>query len=86
MFKKSVLFISVGIFNFLHGITHLIQFIQSALLFSGSLGEHGEHGWTEELLHNPFFSLLWAIIGIVTLIIGVKDFKHHKKCESHSHD
>lgn len=33
------------------------------------------------LLHSPYFAILWAIVGIFTLWIGIKDFIHHNKCK-----
>jgi len=32
------------------------------------------------MLHNPYFAILWGIVGLFTLWIGIKDFIHHKKC------
>lgn len=72
--KKTFLLISVGVLNTLHGVLHLIQFIQSILLFG--------IGNAHELLENPFFSLLMGVIGILSLVIGVKDFIHHRKCKN----
>jgi hypothetical protein len=42
---------------------------------------HHDEGVIEQLLHNPIFALIWGIIGILTLWIGIKDFKHHKNCK-----
>lgn len=72
--KKTFLLISVGVLNTLHGVLHLIQFIQSILLFG--------IGNVHELLENPFFSLLMGVIGILSLVIGIKDFIHHRKCKN----
>jgi len=26
-------------------------------------------------------SLVWALVGLSTLILGIKDYLHHKKCK-----
>lgn len=72
--KKAFLLISVGVINTLHGLLHLIQFIQSIIL----VGFGDIHG----LLESPIFSLVMGIIGILSLVIGIKDFIHHRKCNS----
>jgi hypothetical protein len=73
--KKYWLLITLGSVNLLHGILHLFQFVQSVLLIGSEHNEKLEH-----FLHNPILSFVWAIIGLVTLFIGIKDFKHHKDC------
>jgi len=91
--KKSLILISVGVLNFLHGMFHVIQFIQSMLLvaYSTDNSHCQEHqSWIDKLMHSPVFAIIWAIIGILTLVIGVKDYRHHKKCNheknnSHEH-
>ncbi len=75
MKSKSIFFISVGSLNLIHGLVHLFQFIQSAFLISHSF-DRENHG----LLDSPFLSIIWAIIGIASLVIGIKDYRHHKKC------
>lgn len=83
--KSSIILISVGFMNLLHGLLHILQFLQSVILFKAST-EHSHHhndSFLESLLHNPYFALLWGLIGILTLWIGIKDFKHHKKCQDH---
>jgi uncharacterized membrane protein len=82
--KRSLLFIGLGTINLLHAGLHIIQFIQSLFLVSMSVEHHHHHhdeSFLETLLHNPIFALIWGIIGILTLIIGIKDFKHHNKCK-----
>ena len=76
MKNKSVIFIGLGLANVIHAILHFIQFIQSILWISSS---HNEK--IEEILHSPIFSLIWLVVGIISLWIGIKDFRHHKKCE-----
>lgn len=73
--KTSAILIGLGSINLIHGILHILQFIQSILLVSGSFGESR----LEKILHNPIFSLVWAVVGLFTLYIGIKDFKHHKQ-------
>ena len=73
--------IFIGLLNTIHGILHIIQFIQSMILFNYSTsGEH--HSFFEELIHNPIFSLIMGIVGIVTLVMGIRDYIHHKKCKN----
>ncbi|NBX78094.1 hypothetical protein EBQ93_01895 [bacterium] len=72
---RKYLLIGLGSVNLLHGILHIIQFIQSILLLSA------HESSLERFLHNPILSFLWAIIGLVTLYIGIKDFRHHKNCK-----
>lgn len=80
--KRSLILISVGLLNFLHGMFHIIQFFQSILLVAYSLEKDNNHeeGVISKILHHPLFALLWAIVGIFTLIIGIKDYRHHRKC------
>jgi hypothetical protein len=42
---------------------------------------HHDEGLVESILHNPVFAFVWGIIGLLTLWIGIKDFKHHNKCD-----
>lgn len=82
MSKKLLL--AIGVINLLHGLMHLFQFVQSALLVSYSLNK--KESWIHELFEHPLFGLFWAVIGIITIFIGYKDYKHHKKhkeCETH---
>lgn len=77
--KRSILLIGLGSMNFLHGVMHLLQFVQSIILVSKS-AQPGDD--------NPIWALIWAIVGIITLIVGIKDFIHHKNCgddKEHSH-
>ena len=86
-FKTSLVLIGIGIMNFLHAALHLLQFIQSIILVKASTNNHTHHhhddSFLESLLHNPYFAILWAIVGISTLWIGIKDYKHHNKCQDH---
>ena len=88
--KKSLILISVGVFNFLHGIFHIIQFVQSMLLVAYSVEhEHVNESWIDKIMHSPVFAIIWAFIGIITLVIGIKDYRHHRKCKhekNHTHE
>jgi hypothetical protein len=77
--KKSTILIGLGSLNLIHGILHILQFIQSILLVNSSL-EKEHHTGLDVVLHSPILSIVWAVIGLITLYIGIKDFRHHKKC------
>lgn len=69
----KITLIGLGGMNVIHAALHLIQFVQSVLLVSGGLD-------IEHILHNPIITGFWGLVGIVSLIIGIKDFRHHKNC------
>lgn len=73
--KKIIMIIILGLINTLHGLLHIIQFIQSMFLASG----HNDR--IEKIMENPFFSISMGLIGLLTLVIGIKDYIHHKKCK-----
>lgn len=80
--KKYIALISVGIFNTLHASIHIIQFIQSMLLLSTNIEHHHENeSLMESILHNPILNIIWAVVGIFTLYLGIKDYLHHRKCK-----
>ncbi len=80
--KKHIVLISVGVLNVLHGSFHLIQFIQSMFFVAYATHEHDHNeSFIEKVMHNPIFALIMGIIGIITLVIGIKDYRHHKKCQ-----
>lgn len=84
--KKHILLISIGLMNILHGSFHIVQFIQSMFFVAYATHEHHhDESVIEQIMHNPIFALLMGIIGILTLIIGIKDYRHHKKCETEEH-
>jgi hypothetical protein len=72
--NKSLILISLGSINLIHAILHILQFIQSFLLVSNSMLPE------DSILHSPVFGMVWGVIGLVTLYIGIKDFRHHKDC------
>ena len=80
--KRSTILIGLGSLNFIHGILHILQFIQSVLLVSSSFKED-HHTGLDAVLHSSILSIVWAIIGLITLYIGIKDFRHHNKCHNH---
>lgn len=86
--KKHIVLISVGVLNVLHGSFHLIQFIQSMFFVAYATHEHTkDEGFIEGVMHNPIFALIMGIIGILTLVIGIKDYRHHRKCATdHVHE
>jgi hypothetical protein len=81
--KKHIVLISVGILNLLHGAFHIIQFIQSAF-FVAYATHHHQHNESliEEIIHSPIFALIMGLVGVLTLVIGIKDFRHHQKCQT----
>ena len=78
--NKSFILIGIGVVNILHASMHIVQFFQSLILISAST-HNEEDGFFNELLHNPILNIVWAIIGIFTLYLGIKDFRHHRKCK-----
>lgn len=76
--RKTIFIISLGLLNVIHGSLHLIQFLQSIIM----IGFTSENSYIETILHNPFFTFLFGFIGLLTLTIGIKDFIHHRKCET----
>jgi hypothetical protein len=41
----------------------------------------GHNDRIEKIMENPFFSIIMGLIGLLTLVIGIKDYIHHKKCK-----
>jgi len=79
--KKSTILIGLGSLNLIHGILHILQFVQSILLVSSSLEK--DNNGLDFVLHSPILSIVWVVIGLITLYIGIKDFRHHNKCHKH---
>ena len=82
--SKSMVLIGLGLINLLHAGLHILQFIQSMILVrASSFGpkvKHVDKNLIDNMLHSPYFAVLWAIVGLFTLVIGIKDFIHHRKC------
>lgn len=74
MVRKSTLFLVI--MNALHGLTHLVQMMQSGLLILAS-GEHLNHN--HSFLDKPGFHLAMGLVAILTLVFGIRDFIHHYK-------
>jgi len=85
--KKHIVLISLGIVNIFHGLLHIIQFIQSMFFVAYATNKHTHNeGFVEQVMHSPIFALLMGTIGIVTLVLGIRDYQHHKKCETEPHN
>jgi hypothetical protein len=80
--KKHLLVISVGLLNVLHGGFHLIQFVQSLIFVAYATHDHPHEGWVDQVMHHPIFALIMGLIGLATLVIGIRDYLHHKRCEA----
>jgi hypothetical protein len=76
--KRYTTLIALGIINVLHGCMHIFQVIQSFFLASYSISGQKET-WIHKFLENPYVGAFWAIIGIATIVIGVRDYRHHLK-------
>ena len=72
--NKSLILISLGSINLIHAVLHILQFIQSLLLVGNSIVLE------DSFLHSPILGVIWGVIGLATLYIGIKDFRHHKDC------
>ncbi len=75
--KRFRIIIAVGVLNLIHGGIHIFQFIQSFLLTYYSFN-HKDGEWLEKLMESPWMGLLWGLLGVITLVIGYNDYKHHK--------
>lgn len=80
--KNYMTLFLIGLLNFVHGVVHLIQFAQSMLLASYSAGEGS---WVHELMENPWMGALWASVGMFSLFLGYRDFRHHRQKGCHDH-
>jgi len=79
---KYIFLISVGVLNLFHGLFHIIQFIQSAFIvaYATQSNHHHNESFIDSVMHSPIFALIMGVVGILTLVIGIKDYRHHKKC------
>lgn len=80
MKNKNTILIGMGLLNVLHGIFHVLHFGQSLLLAT-----HKYHS-DESFLDSPILSLVWVLLGGFSLYIGIKDFRHHRKCSTKNID
>lgn len=78
--KKAIGLIGLGLVNLLHAGLHIAQFIQSLLLIRASTLDPHEDNVVEEIIHNPILAIVWGLVGLYTLYVGIKDFRHHKRC------
>jgi hypothetical protein len=47
---------------------------------------HHDESLLDKIMHNPIFALAMGLVGILTLVIGIKDYRHHRKCKTeHKH-
>lgn len=76
--KAFKIIIVIGLLNVIHGAIHIFQFIQSVLLTYYSFNHNGS-GWISKIMENPWMGLVWGFLGMLTIYIGYKDYKHHKK-------
>jgi hypothetical protein len=75
--KSFKFVIAFGFFNLLHGGIHILQSVQSFLLTYFSLsGKNIE--WIDRVMESPWMGLFWGLLGIATIWIGYRDYKHHK--------
>jgi hypothetical protein len=65
----------MGLFNLLHGLTHIMQFIQSMLMVANI-------EWIDQIMESPVMSIIWVIFGIISIYLGWQDYKFHK---NHQH-
>ena len=74
--KKHVSLIFLGVLNIVHGSMHIFQLIQSIFMASYAFDKKSD-SWVHRLMENPWMGLVWACIGVTTLVIGIRDYKHH---------
>ncbi len=76
--KSYTTLLVLGILNVLHGCTHLFQVVQSFFLASYSLTGH-EDNWLHKVMENPWVGAFWGLVGLLTIVIGIRDYRHHLK-------
>ncbi len=72
--KKILLIIAIGALNTMHGLLHIIQFMQSVFLATAEQ--------LDIVMEHPAFAVAMSIVGISSLVIGIKDFMHHTEARS----
>ena len=60
-------------------------------MYANANEKPGKRSFFVFLLISSFFvfAIIWAVIGILTLVIGIKDYRHHRKCnheKEHTHE
>lgn len=77
--KKYSRLVFLVALNLIHASMHVFQAIQSLVLMSYSINHKPhEETWVHKVLENPWMSIVWFLILILTVYTGIKDFKHHK--------
>lgn len=74
--KRYSTLIFLGVLNIVHAATHIFQFVQSMFLMSYSI-THKET-WFHHAMESPWMGVLWGLLGVLTLYLGVRDYRHHK--------
>ncbi len=77
--KKVTSLVLLGILNIIHGFSHLLQLVQSLFMASYSLGNNKEDNWYHNMMESSWMGFIWLIVGGLTIYLGIRDFKHHKK-------
>lgn len=65
MIKKHTTLLGIGIFQVIHGLTHLYPLLASVL--------HTTH------IHSPILDSVWVLFGVFSMYIGYKEYKIHKE-------
>ena len=83
MSKKLKILLATGSINIIHGLLHLIQAFQSFFIASHSIYAYRTRSqfWVilHQVLEHPATAILFTLMGILTIWIGIKDFKFHSK-------
>ena len=77
--KKVSTLLVLGLLNVIHGLSHLLQLVQSLFLASYSFDKPKEPNWITNIIESPCMGFVWLLIGALTMYLGIRDFKHHKK-------
>lgn len=77
--NKSLTIIVLGVINMGHILIHVVQVIQSLILAKNE-SNSCEH-ISELSVENILITAFWVIVAITTIIIGVKDYIHHIRCD-----
>lgn len=69
--------ILLGVINIIHASFHVIQVVQSVFIATYSL-TNNKNNWAFKFMESPVVGFISLAIGIFTVIIGIRDYKHHK--------